>query len=115
MLSTSLSPTAIATTADLGVLIETEFVDKHPYAVFDFKYRSIGERILVFPSTLELRTANTSQDDLRSEMIVPRSPSPDASAELETLGEEELRQLASERLFELKVSYLRLPYKPLLS
>ncbi|KAH8907232.1 hypothetical protein BR93DRAFT_978710 [Coniochaeta sp. PMI_546] len=79
---TTLSAASRATKADLGTRIKTKEVDKQPYAIFNFKYRSI--------------------DDLRSELIVPRSPSRDASAEVEKLSAEELRRPATERIIEVK-------------
>ncbi|OIW27359.1 hypothetical protein CONLIGDRAFT_633716 [Coniochaeta ligniaria NRRL 30616] len=79
---TTLAPAARASKASLGTRIMTEKVDKQPYAIFNFKYRS--------------------RDDLRSELIIPRSPSPDTSAEVEKLNKEELCRLASERLSQVK-------------
>ncbi|OIW27445.1 hypothetical protein CONLIGDRAFT_633807 [Coniochaeta ligniaria NRRL 30616] len=54
-----------------------------PYVIFEFKYRS--------------------KDGLRSEMIVPRTPSPDPAARgIAGLSQEEVQRLAEERLAEIK-------------
>ncbi|KAB5582772.1 hypothetical protein GE09DRAFT_1246627 [Coniochaeta sp. 2T2.1] len=61
----------------------TKAVDKHPYAVFTFYYRS--------------------KDALQSEMIILRTPSPEpAEDELDHLSQEDIRRLARERLAEVK-------------
>lgn len=53
----------------------------------------------------------TPSDDLRNEMIVPRTPNPGLSdeVEVEELSEEELRRLARERLAEIRVSHITSP------
>ncbi|TDZ58471.1 hypothetical protein CTRI78_v005370 [Colletotrichum trifolii] len=55
--------------------VDVHFVDKNPIASFSFKYRS--------------------RDALKSELVIPRSPSPDA---IDALSEAEIRRLAMERL-----------------
>lgn len=52
------------------------------------------------------KTSNIKSDALRSEMIIPRTPSPEAPDEgLDGLSLDEIRRLARERLAEVKVSF----------
>jgi hypothetical protein len=49
--------------------------EKHPYASFTFRYRSLSKMHLLAALVCEVADSNT-KGDLRSQMIIPWSPSP---------------------------------------
>lgn len=70
----------------------------NPIACFMFKYRSRGTRRSA--SHLSAYLAHTFSDALQKELIIPRSPSPEA---IDELSEADIRRLAAERLDEINV------------
>ncbi|KAB5582771.1 hypothetical protein GE09DRAFT_1278133 [Coniochaeta sp. 2T2.1] len=77
-LGTTLSPATPVTDETTMTDYFTQLVDdEHPYAIFNFKYRS--------------------RDDLRYEQILPRTPSPEAAVGSDDISDEERAQAESTR------------------